>query len=295
MMYKLNCSSFNIFSKLFDTQVQSILQYGAEIWAFSCGEEMEKVHLFALKRYLNVNFRTPNDFVYGELGRYPIYLNSYIKCINFWLRLTRMENSRIPCKAYKTLYKLDVRGEKTWVTDVRMFLCSNGFTYVWENQGVENVFGFIKCLKQRLIDCRWQDWHDHLQSSTRFIEYRMFKSNNVIEPYIGMLMNRYVKSALTKFRFGVSDIACHRYRYAENGKNNIICRLCRSALEDEIHFMFCCPFLHDLRTKLIQAKYYTKPCRFRLTLLMSCRNEKVLSNLALFIYKALKRVSIAAS
>jgi hypothetical protein len=81
-MYKLNCTSFNIFSKLFDSQVQPILQYGAEIWAFENGRDIEKLHLFAMKRFLNVDNRTPNDFVYGDLGRYPIYLNSYVKCIN---------------------------------------------------------------------------------------------------------------------------------------------------------------------------------------------------------------------
>eukprot|EP00745_Piridium_sociabile_P014995 TRINITY_DN220_c0_g1_i2.p1 TRINITY_DN220_c0_g1~~TRINITY_DN220_c0_g1_i2.p1 ORF type:complete len:782 (+),score=58.82 TRINITY_DN220_c0_g1_i2:69-2414(+) len=293
-MHKLDCTSFNIFSKLFDSQVQSILQYGAEIWAFQNGKEIEKLHLFAMKRFLNVNSRTPNDFVYGDLGRYPLYLNSYVKCISYWLKLTRMDNHRLPYKAYKTIYNLDVNGKKTWVTDVRKCLYSYGFAYVWENQGVENIIEFIKCFKQRIIDCRWQGWHDHIQNSDRFAEYKMFKSINGVEPYIEIVLNRYVKSALTKLRFSVSDIACHRFRYSERGTDKILCRLCQASEEDEIHFMFCCPVLQDLRIRLIQPKYYNNPCHFRFNLLMASNSEKVISNMALYVYKALTRLRNAA-
>ena len=40
--------------------------------------QIEKIHLFALKRFLNVDIRTPNDLVYGELGKYLIYISILI-------------------------------------------------------------------------------------------------------------------------------------------------------------------------------------------------------------------------
>jgi hypothetical protein len=180
---------------------------------------------------------------------------------------------------------------KTWIAGVRKCLCSFGFAYVWENQGVENSIEFIKCFKQRIIDCRWQEWHDHIQNSNRFAEYRMFKSTNDIEPYIGIVLNRYVKSALTKLRFGVSSIACHRYRYNQRRDVNMLCLLCHVFEEDELHFMFCCPVLNDLRMKYIQPKYYNNPCRFRFNLPMASRNEAVITNVALYMYKDLKRLN----
>ena len=112
VMYKLDCSSFHVFRKLFDSQVQSILQYGAETGAFETGEIIEKLHLYAMKKFLNVEARTPNDLVYGELNRYPIYLNSYVKCISYWLKLTRMENHKLPYKAYQLLQILIVKVRK---------------------------------------------------------------------------------------------------------------------------------------------------------------------------------------
>ena len=65
---------------------------------------IERVHLFAIKRFLNVSTRTPSALVYGETGRYPLYVNTYTRCIKYWLNLVRMPDNRIPSKSYKMLY-----------------------------------------------------------------------------------------------------------------------------------------------------------------------------------------------
>ena len=44
------------------------------------------------------------------------------------------------------------------------------------NQGVGRVNEFIRAFRERLIDCRWQDWEDHVQTSDRFSMYRNFNS-----------------------------------------------------------------------------------------------------------------------
>ena len=49
------------------------------------------VHLFGLKRYLGVDRKTPNDLVYGEAGRFPIQINASVRCVRYWLKLTRMD------------------------------------------------------------------------------------------------------------------------------------------------------------------------------------------------------------
>ena len=84
---------------------------------------IDNVHLFGLKRYLGVDRRTPNNLVYGEVGRFPIQINASVRCIRYWLKLTRMEEHRLP--------NLDQRGKTNWVTDVRKTLCANGFSYAW--------------------------------------------------------------------------------------------------------------------------------------------------------------------
>ena len=295
-LYRLSNHSLELCFRLFDAQIQPIVQYGAEIWGLEkASQDIENVHMFALKKFLGVDLRTPNDLVYGDLGRYPIYLNSYVRCINYWLKLTRMEEHRLPFKAYKMLHNLDEKGKTTWVTNVRKTLCLYGFAFVWNNQGVESVNGFLKCFKQRIIDCRWQEWNDHVQSSERFHFYRSFKVNNYIEPYLLLDISKFIKGALTRLRFGISDIATHSSRYSRTVDSDLLCPLCKTALENEVHFVLCCPVLSDLREQYIPKKFFSYPCSFRLTLLLSSRNEKVLSNLSLYLYKSFKRRSVLVS
>ena len=55
---------------------------GAEIWGLeSSSWAIDNVHLFGLKRYLGVDRRTPKDLVYGEVGRFPIQINTSVRLV----------------------------------------------------------------------------------------------------------------------------------------------------------------------------------------------------------------------
>ena len=88
-------------------------------------------------------WRTPNDIVYSKFERFPIYLNSYVKSIRHWLKLTKMEQSRLPFKACKLLYKFDCNGRYVLASNVRKCLSLHDFSHVWENQGVKWIDSFL--------------------------------------------------------------------------------------------------------------------------------------------------------
>ena len=112
-----------------------------------------------------------------------------------------------------------------------------------------------------------------------------------MEPYLSINIDRFIRNSLTKFRLGISDIAIHRQRYKSENSKNVKCPLCNADKEDEIHFVFICPVLADLRTEYIPLKYYSKPSLFKLILLFSSRNDQVITNFTTFLYKAFKRRS----
>ena len=79
---QLDQMTTNTFFKIFDSKIQPIVLYAAEVWGvFEANSIAEKVHLSACKRMLNVAARTPNKMVYGELGRYPLYINCYVRAV----------------------------------------------------------------------------------------------------------------------------------------------------------------------------------------------------------------------
>ena len=289
-LYRIDCNSINGFLKIFDAQVQPIVLHGAEIWGLeSCSSVIDNVHLFGLKRYLGVDRRTPNDLVYGRVGRFPIQINACVRCIKCWLKLMRIEEHRLPLRAYKMLLNLDQRGKTNWVTNVRKVLCANGFSYVWDNQGVGRLNEFIREFRQRLIDIRWQAWDDHVNTSNRFSLYRQFKTLTSVELYLLLNLNRRIRYTMTRFRFGVSDIKVDKSRFKFYDVDDLKCPLCLSAVDNEVHFVLCCPAFDDLRYEFIEPKYFNNPCEFRLVLLLATQNERALKNLALFVYKAFSR------
>ena len=161
-----NCPKF--FFKLFDCQIQPVLTYGAEAWGLIADHiVIERVHLFAIKRLLNIRAKTASALVYGEAGRYPLYIQTYTKCIKYWLKVTRMTEDIIPFTAYKMLCILHCKDENNWVSSACFTLYKYGFGHVWENQSVENVSHFLRAFKQGLIDCFLQDWNCSIMSSDR--------------------------------------------------------------------------------------------------------------------------------
>ena len=115
------------------------------------------MHVFALKRYLNVASQTPNTKVYDETGRYPLFVTTAIKAVKYWLRVVMMSLERHTRKAYNMLVNMDNTGKQTWATWVRTFLCSRGFGHVWLYQGTGDIDRFIPSLKDIFIQLSVQN------------------------------------------------------------------------------------------------------------------------------------------
>ena len=147
---------------------------------------------------------------------------------------------------------------------------------------------FMKMLKEMLIDCRWQNWESHIDESNRYTMYRSFTSiPHSKQLYLSLGLDRQIRNIVTKFRFGISDLHVHYYRYRIHTASDLSCPMCGAANEDEIHFVLCCPGLSSLRDDYF-SKYFRNPCLSRLILLMAFQNVSTIKNFALFLYKGFK-------
>ena len=200
-----------------------------------------------------------------------------------------MRDSRLPKKAYSMLCKIDDRGKRTWVSDIRYFLFQCGFGEAWYNQGVGNTKLFLRELKVRLIDCRWQNWNEHVHESSRFNMYLILSNpTRCIPKYLEMDLDRYLVILMTKFRFGISNLLVHYYRYRPRNTTSLLCPLCKTEEDNEVHLVLCCNSLNKLRNELIPQKYFRAPNNYQLNLLFNSQNNVVIRNLCVFLHKAFK-------
>jgi hypothetical protein len=282
-LWSLGKNNPQLFFKMFDTQIQPILTYGCEVWGLTADHTaLERVHLFAIKRLLNVSIKTPTVLIYNESGRYPMYIQTHTRCIKFWLKLTRMDDSRLPRKAYTMLYRLHSNNSKNWVTNVCTTLHRYGFGHVWQNGGVENMKCFLYTFKQRLIDCHLQYLDGKILSNSRYSFYSSFREINTVPYYLSNIINPYLRKWLCRLRLGVSPLKPHALRFSHN--DNKDCPFCSGQRETELHFILCCPYYDDLRKRYIDEKYCSSPNHFMLTKLLSDQRQSVA--LALYLSKA---------
>jgi hypothetical protein len=100
--------------KLFDSCVKPILLYWSEIWAMSLivkdGIDIEtkydsfhpnRIQIKLAKYILGVHKSAINIAVLGELGLYPLSIQSLKSCINYWLYLVNTQENSLVFYSYK--------------------------------------------------------------------------------------------------------------------------------------------------------------------------------------------------
>ena len=213
-------------------------------------ECIEKVHLLACKRFLGVPLKTPNKMVYGELGRYPLFINSSVRWLKYWFRLLEMDPQRLPKQAYTMLALQGQNGKTCWATEVRELLFRTGFGYVWLNQGVNDVSCFLKAFKQRLFDMFVGEWSSTIRNKERYVLYNVVTDGFGKASYMQDIDIYCFRVALSQLRLGVLPINNNMNRYGENPRASM-CPFCKSQIEDEKHFLFSCPMYLDIRIRFL--------------------------------------------
>ena len=112
-LIKINSIDPGLFWKLFDSQIEPLISYSAEIWGLYT-TDTELVHTFAMKRFLGVPLHTSNKVLYGECGRYPLYIKNTVECIKYWLKVISLPNTRLCKQRYDMLLIQLEKGKENW-------------------------------------------------------------------------------------------------------------------------------------------------------------------------------------
>ncbi|XP_052260175.1 uncharacterized protein LOC127864540 [Dreissena polymorpha] len=214
----IKCHDFDIKPKilcqLFDSFVGSILNYSAEVWGFNKSDGIERIHLKFCKRLLQVKINTCNVAVYGELGRYPLYVNRFVKIIKYWFKILTSENIIMQI-VYKQALNDCNKGFTNWVSHVKNMLNNYGFGYVFENPNVVQINSFIREFKCRLVDNFRQEWYGKLNSSPVLDMYKVFKTSFEYEEYLDLLPRR-LRLFFVRIRVSAHPLRIQTGRYAQH-------------------------------------------------------------------------------
>ena len=108
--------------------------------------------------------------VYGDLGRYPLNIQWYVRIIKFWRHIVSSDNILVTY-FYNNMVEACNKGAANWTRNMKLLLYKYGFSYVWNNLHAVNLSSFHLVFKERVIDIFKQTWIKALsQSSPLFIQ-----------------------------------------------------------------------------------------------------------------------------
>ena len=156
--------------KLFNAIVSPILFYGCEVWGLRAADPMEVFHRGFLKSILRVKDSTPDCFIYGELGIFPLYIERYTRVMSYWVNIINDNNAdrSLVVRVYKELCQLTLtHPEKvTWASRVRDVLNKCGMGNYWITQRVTDKQNFLASSKRRLQEIYLQGCWERLEKSS---------------------------------------------------------------------------------------------------------------------------------
>ncbi|KAL4219933.1 hypothetical protein ACF0H5_020345 [Mactra antiquata] len=279
----------SVMCQLFDAFVGAILNYGGEFCGFGKSKEIERVHLKFCKRLLQVKQSTSNLAVYGELGRFPLFINRHTQIIKYWCKIINSKNILINQFYMHQLNNLNTK--HNWANSVKNLLDRNGFSYVWMNPSCVNLNTFHIVFKERLLDIFKQTWYTNISESNYMFYYKHFKLNFKFEKYLDNICLKYRKG-LSKLRLTSHTLEVETGRYGRNrvSRQERNCKICRTIdIEDEYHFVIICPFYKNLRENFIKPKFYIRPSVHKFISLLNSDESDDIFNLSKYIHFAFER------
>ena len=240
--------------ELFHTMIEPIMTYSCEVWGLNNCSQIETFYLSFLKTMLYVKKSTPNCYIYGELGVFPIQIKIKLRVIKYWLKLIRPTTSQdnFNRKVYIQLLLVNIFNPQqvTWVSQVKDMLNSMGMGYIWNIQKVENENEFLKSFKLRLKDMYKQQWNSEISNTTDGRLYKNIKHDFEFENYLQL--PKYLRTSISKIRMSSHLFYIERGRWSNIDRQHRTCELCNK-IEDEYHIFIECP-----RFNAEQEKYLPK-------------------------------------
>jgi hypothetical protein len=246
---------YNVFTKLFDSMVWPVINYGASIWgtrSFSC---IDAIVNRAMRFYLATGKYTPNAAVIGDMGWDPALVRQLSAVCAFWSRLVNMDVNRINKKIFKYCAEKSTNTCKNWCYRTIEILKSynlNNYTSIEHYICKQKLVDSIKRAALDRFKCQWSDTVNKVQARTgnggnKLRTYKLFKTEFKTESYVKMILPTKHRSSLCKFRSGVAPLRIETGRFERLSEELRVCPFCKDCVENEFHVIMNCDRYNDIR------------------------------------------------
>ena len=234
---------YKSYTTLYNTYVMPILNYAAGVWGYQEQAEPQILQNRIERYYLGVNKFTPNAPTRLEMDYMDIKFKRWTEMICYKNRLAKMDQDRLPVKVYRWDKSLKRNG---WAKQVKAILdhCS-----MQECMDID-VLCDTDVLEARLHKLNRDLWRVEATTKPKlrtFILIHDFYEHKIM---VHKNLQRNHRSLITKLKCGVLPLNLELGRYKDSPIETRLCYVCNlGVLESEIHFLFQCPGLANIRNE----------------------------------------------
>jgi hypothetical protein len=165
--------------KLFQSAMQSIVLYSAQIWGFKKYDDIDKFLCFFIRRLLFLPSSTPAVLLLLETGQLPLY-TTYLKIhLRYLIHVKSLPQTRY----VKLCFDAVCVNKCFWYKNVNI-LCNEA--------GLQNVLDLpldefkskVETLISKVMELEKTKLWERLNTSVRFGDYKLIKTCEGIEPYL---------------------------------------------------------------------------------------------------------------
>lgn len=247
---------------LIDALVKPILLYCADFWGclkLPKNNPFENLHMMMCKHLLGVQKQTTNLGVLLELGRIPLHLFASKFAIKNWERIQKGFGNSILLESCKSSAL-----EGGWMCKIKSTLETNGMLNFFDNLP-DSIYPFVhKKLFDRLKDNFYQMAFSEIgKQDSKLRTYALFKREAGFENYLMEMKNVSDRVLVSKFRLSNHRLMIEVGRHSGIPKEQRFCPFCPSWVENEAHFLFCCPTYKHLRGRYLNPVFNSHGITFR--------------------------------
>ena len=271
-------------------QITSLEQNKTTLFTYMTASEPSKVHLRFLKYILGLKRNCSNIATLGEVGEVPLLSHGFTSLLGFWHKTSNMPNTTLARQAYN-IQMDDNSTEFEWAATVKYLLSKLGMNIHLDNPHLTSYNIFSKLCATKLRDLCISQWRSQLNGgpansvgSNKLRFYKQFKNSFCLESYLNTVSNFYLRKCIAKFRCSDHVLEIETGRHKKLKVDDRICKICKTSIETEEHFLRFCPKYVEIR-----QRYFGNVSSFlELVTIMKCEGKKSAFNLANFLTKGFK-------
>ena len=262
---------------------------------------------------MGVSRTSVNNAVLGELGAFPLSVESNTAMITYYLYLTMALIASI------------IPEIKSLINDWHKYINSLIKKYLPNDEIQKYAYSYKppdpnstknnkitqhslqKTLQQKIKQNFIDKWLRNISECNKLEFYSDIKSKFKIEPYLNLVENRSHKNALTRLRISAHSLRIETGRYKRYDKDlkadtntpmgERTCPICTDDREDEYHFLFNCTNNKKLRNSFFEylsethKEFHEKNEKDKIILLFHSKNKLTINKFAKFVYQSFQAKS----